>query len=236
MRIIHLGGNRLGERVLDALSRFAGDDIVSVIDLQSLTVACEAESPDWLVSAGCRFIIPPEILRQAGDTVNVHTSLLPWGKGANPNVWAILDGEPAGVSLHRMVADVDAGPVFAQRAVATTLGDTARDLYLRLQAEAITLFENTWPHIRAGTVKAAPSNSGGSRHRKADMQAPARIDLDKTVTWRHALNVLRALTFPPHRNIVVESDGRRYHVEIVLNDVTDEVVQGSGYIARQPTL
>jgi hypothetical protein len=53
------------------------------------------------------------------------------------------------------------------------------------------------------------------------MHRLARIDLQSTVTWGAALDVLRALTFPPHRNVVVERDGRRYHVELRVEDITD---------------
>ena len=43
--------------------------------------------------------------------LNLHTGYLPWNKGAYPNVWPILDGSPAGVTLHRVDAGIDTGPI-----------------------------------------------------------------------------------------------------------------------------
>lgn len=220
MRVVHLGGNRLGDRVLDVLTD-GDDDVTSVDDLEGLADAVLTEPVDWLVSAGFRHVVGGEVLGTVGDSVNVHTSLLPWGKGANPNVWAIVDQEPAGVSLHRMVAALDAGPLWAQAAVETSLGDDGRALYLRLEDAAVDLFRRTWPRLRAGDIEPEEQRGRGSSHRSAKLRHLADIDLDATVTWRRAIDVLRALTFPPHRNVVLESDGRRYHLELHIHELDE---------------
>jgi len=223
MRIVHCGGNRMGSRVLEILTRH-GDAVTSVIDLASLRAAT-VEPVDWLVSAGFRDIIPPDILSLAHTAINLHPSLLPWGRGANPNVWVLASGEPAGVTLHEMVAKVDAGSVYAQRAIDTTFADTGLTLYTRLEDAAVDLFADVWPQLRDGEIQPHAQLEGGSYHRVADMRALARIDLESSITWAEAFDVLRSLTFPPHRNIVIEREGRRYHVEIRIEDVTDEVAK-----------
>ena len=221
MRIIHCGGNRMGSRVLEILTRDEADEVTSVTDLPGLREAV-TEPVDWLVSAGFRDIIPADILSRAGTAINLHPSLLPWGRGANPNVWVLAAGEPAGVTLHEMVPKVDAGSVYAQREVDTTFADTAETLYTRLEEAAIALFADVWPRLRKGEIEPEPQREGGSYHRVADMRALARLDLESTITWAEAFDVLRSLTFPPHRNVVIEREGRRYHVEIHIEDITDE--------------
>ena len=175
MRIVHCGGNRMGSRVLDTLMR-SGDEVTSVTDLAELRAAVE-QPVDWLVSAGFREIIPTDILERASTAINLHPSLLPWGRGANPNVWVLTAGEPAGVTLHEMVAKVDAGRVYAQREIDTSLADTGLSLYLRLEEAAVALFEEVWPRLRDGQIEPKPQPPGGSYHRVADMRALARIDL-----------------------------------------------------------
>ncbi len=60
--------------------------------------------------------IPPSLLDQA-LWLNVHPSLLPRWRGAAPVERAILAGdESTGVTIHRTVAELDAGPIAAQEA------------------------------------------------------------------------------------------------------------------------
>lgn len=217
MRILHLGGNELGREVL-AWLREREDVVDSVVDLRALE-ALDLSSIDWIVSAGFRHIVPDHVLAGVSRACNVHTSYLPWGRGSHPNVWAIVDHEPAGVSIHAMTPGLDQGPIYAQRQIPIRFGDVAKDLHGRLQVAAYELFVATWPLIRMGTTEPVPQASGGSYHRSRDLDELADIDLDDSVTWRHALDVLRALTFPPHKNLVIEDEGKKYHVEIAVTEL-----------------
>ncbi|HEX5616456.1 MAG TPA: methionyl-tRNA formyltransferase [Acidimicrobiia bacterium] len=75
--------------------------------------------------------------------VNVHFSLLPRWRGAAPVERAILAGDAGtGVGLMRIVAALDAGPVFATRRVAIRPDDTAGDLHARLVDAAVELLRD----------------------------------------------------------------------------------------------
>lgn len=220
MRVLHLGGNELGDRILHWL-REREDVVHSVVDLPQLR-GLDVSQFDWIVSAGFRHMVPENVLQQVSNSCNVHTSYLPWGRGAHPNVWAIAYGEPAGVSIHVMTAGLDEGPIYAQRRVHTTFGDVGKDLYDRLQESAYLLFVATWPNIRDGNIDPVPQPSGGSYHESRDLSLLAELDLDEQVVWRHALDILRALTFPPYKNLIIERDGKRYHVEIDVTEIVDD--------------
>lgn len=221
MDVLHLGGGRLGERILTVLEQH-DDRVVPVEDREGLVVALEEDGPfEWMVSAGFRHLVSRDQLSAVRDTCNVHTSLLPWGRGAHPNVWMLAAGEPAGVTIHRMVPAVDAGPIFAQRSVPTTFADTAASLYDRLQDAAVELFADSWPVLRTHDIAPDPQPEGGSYHVTSDLDELADIDSDRNVTWGRAINVMRALTFPPHRNLVVEREGRRFHIEIGITEIDD---------------
>jgi methionyl-tRNA formyltransferase len=75
--------------------------------------------PDLLVIAGYGRILPDAVLGAARIMpINVHTSLLPKFRGASPVEGAILAGETeSGVTIMRMTARMDAGPILLQRKI-----------------------------------------------------------------------------------------------------------------------
>src|SRR5262249_55294209 len=48
-------------------------------------------------------------------TLNLHPSLLPHGRGKDPNFWTIVERCPFGVSVHHVVDEIDAGDIAFQR-------------------------------------------------------------------------------------------------------------------------
>jgi methionyl-tRNA formyltransferase len=82
-------------------------------------------------------------------SINVHASLLPSLRGAAPVQWAILQGHSeTGVSIMRMVAEMDAGPVLFQTPEVIGSSETATELGTRLSevgaealVEALVLLE-----------------------------------------------------------------------------------------------
>jgi methionyl-tRNA formyltransferase len=74
------------------------------------------------------------------DILNVHPSLLPRWRGAAPVERAMMAGdEQTGVSIMRLVAELDAGPVYAQRAEPIRPTDDYATLAARLQATSVAL-------------------------------------------------------------------------------------------------
>jgi methionyl-tRNA formyltransferase len=80
--------------------------------------------PDLGVVVAYGHILRPEILAVPPlGMINVHASLLPRYRGAAPIPWAIVNGEEVtGVSIMRMEAGLDSGPVL-QRAVSPIAPD-----------------------------------------------------------------------------------------------------------------
>lgn len=78
-----------------------------------------SEHPDVMCVAAYGAILPDDLLGVAPlGCVNVHASLLPQGRGAAPIQRAVLDGdERAGVSIMRIVHELDAGPYCRQASV-----------------------------------------------------------------------------------------------------------------------
>lgn len=98
--------------------------------------------PDLSVVVAYGHILEPEVLSiPPGGSINLHASLLPDLRGAAPVNWAILRGHrTTGVSIMRMVAAMDAGPVVFQTEEKIGPTETATELSTRLSevgAEAL---------------------------------------------------------------------------------------------------
>jgi methionyl-tRNA formyltransferase len=132
-------------------------------------------------------------------------------------VWSIIEGTPAGVTLHYVDAGIDTGDIIARHEVAVDAVDTGETLYRKLERAAVTLFRENWPAIRAGRIERTAQNDEGASHRTRDVETIDRIDLDRTYTGRELINLLRARTFPPHRGAYIEVDGQRVYLELSLS-------------------
>lgn len=99
----------LGIPVLET-RRIGSDEIRYVAD----------QKPDVICVAAYGAILPDELLAIPPlGTVNVHASLLPRGRGAAPIQRAVLEGDEfAGVSIMRIVHDLDAGAYCRQAQLA----------------------------------------------------------------------------------------------------------------------
>lgn len=145
--------------------------------------------------------------------LNLHPGLLPWNAGANPNVWPLVDGTPAGTTLHVMTEVIDDGDIVAQRAVPTTPADTGETLYGRLMEASFELLTDVWPIIR--DHERTPMPAGGSRHRSAELTS-----LDLTEADFPLLDRLRARTFAPW-GAELDRDGRRWRVRVAIEPIDE---------------
>lgn len=90
-------------------------------------------------------IIPASLLGER-LWLNVHPSLLPRWRGAAPVERAILAGDrETGVTIHRTTAELDAGPIAAQRAFPIGPDDDAGNVYERAAALAVELLDGVLP-------------------------------------------------------------------------------------------
>lgn len=219
---IFLGLNDIGERIYEWLVR---RDEVTVLALltepHQLSVVSELE-PDLLIAGGFRHIIPEDILEVPElGAVNLHKSYLPYNRGANPNVWSIIEDAPAGVSIHYMTPDVDGGPLIDQRAVPVRPDDDGRTLYERLEQEQFEQFVEVWPAIRDGTANTTAQSGEGSHHYKQEFVDLWEVNKEAEVTVGKFIDRLRALTFPPYYNAYFEEGGEKYYLELHITHEDD---------------
>lgn len=98
----------------------------------------DAAEPDIICLAGFMRILTPDFVnRYAGRMLNIHPSLLPKYPGLHTHQRALDAGDSeAGVTVHEVTAELDAGPILGQARVPVLAGDTADSLAARvLKAE-----------------------------------------------------------------------------------------------------
>ena len=90
---------------------------------------------------------------------NVHASVLPRLRGAAPIQWAVINGDSrAGVSIMRMEAGLDTGPVAAVATIDVRDDDTAASLATGLSVLGADLLAATLPRIADGSVLVVPQD------------------------------------------------------------------------------
>lgn len=112
-------------------------------------------SPDLLVVVAYGLILPQPLLQLPRlGCVNVHASLLPRWRGAAPIQHAILAGDTeTGVTLMRMEAGLDTGPIIAQRRVPIGPRTTAGDLEETLAHEGARLLAGSLEALEGARVE-----------------------------------------------------------------------------------
>lgn len=88
----------------------------------------------YFITAGYGKLIPSNWLKiPTAAPLNIHFSLLPKYRGANPAEWAILMGETkTGVTIIKMSEEFDTGPILAQQSITIHPKDTRETLYEKL--------------------------------------------------------------------------------------------------------
>lgn len=127
---------------------------------------------DWVISFGYRYILSKEIInRVKKPIINLHISLLPYNRGANPNFWSFYDNTPKGVSIHIVDDGIDTGPVLIQKEIVFDGHEDDLELtYNRLILEVERLFIQSWDSILSGTITPKEQEGPGSYHSPKDFK------------------------------------------------------------------
>ncbi|HCB14631.1 MAG TPA: methionyl-tRNA formyltransferase [Gammaproteobacteria bacterium] len=149
-------GRQLRASSLKTYAKAAGIPVYQPATLRDPAVQAgfAALQPDLLVVAAYGLILPPEVLAIPRlGCINIHASLLPRWRGAAPIHWALLAGDAeTGISIMRMEAGLDTGPVFAQAPCPIPRGITGGELHDRLAMLGASVLQATLPELLAGRL------------------------------------------------------------------------------------
>lgn len=146
--------------------------------------------PDLNVVVAYGHILSREIIAlPTQGTLNIHASLLPRWRGAAPIQAAMLAGDAeTGVSIMRMVYELDAGPVLLEERTAIAPDETAGDLTERLSAMGAEALIEALALMELGDITERPQDASLSTYAPKVDRAMARLDFAKP-----AIEVARAI-------------------------------------------
>ncbi len=121
---------------------FRGDRAAFEADL---TAQLEAAAPDIICYAGfMRILTSGFVERWEGRMLNIHPSLLPKYPGLNTHARALEAGDAQhGCSVHKVTAELDAGPILGQARLDVLPDDTPD----RLAARVLRLEHKLYPAV-----------------------------------------------------------------------------------------
>ncbi|GAA2994730.1 methionyl-tRNA formyltransferase [Microbacterium terrae] len=153
----------------------------------------------------------PLLTTPAHGWINLHFSLLPRWRGAAPVQHALIAGDgETGASVFQLVAGLDAGDVFAERAHTIPADATAGDLLAALADDGADLLADVVDAIAAGTATARPQVGDSTYAGKLG-------DEDGRIRWNEpasaVLGRIRGVTPEPGAHTTI--DGARLKVHTV---------------------
>ncbi len=202
-------------------------------DLDETISFCERVRGEFALVAGWYHMLPRKLRNVFPiGCAAIHASLLPRFRGGAPLNWAILLGETeTGVSMFRLEDEVDAGPLYGQKAFPIGPRATIRDLVLAAEAASIDLLDDVLPKLLEDACELRPQTGKPSY---SLMRFPEDGAIDWSQPARAIDRLIRAVTRPYPGAFTVK--GGRYvwiwEAEPAPHDV---VIHGApGQIARLP--
>ena len=161
---------------------------IPVLQPERLVLGIDLGSPT-VVAVAYGLIVPDDVLAER-LWLNVHPSLLPRWRGAAPVERALMAGDAeTGVTIIRLVKELDAGPIAAQRAFPIASDDDAGVVYASAAELAAELLDGV---LDNPTFAEQPSE--GATYAEKITAEDRRLDLDRPAAA--LVDVVRALS--PH--------------------------------------
>lgn len=158
---------------------------------------------DIIFSLHCKKVFPKELVTET-RCINIHPGYNPYNRGMFPHVWSIINGLPAGATIHEMDEQIDHGKILSQRIVPIDIYDTSLTLYKKVIECELSLLEMSLPLILSGKLIGYDVGSDGNYNSLEDYKKLCEIDLSKHYT---TINLLRALSHGDYKNARI---GKRY--------------------------
>lgn len=139
--------------------------------------------PDLLVLAFVTEIVPQTMIDLATwGGINFHPSLLPAYRGGSAMNWALINGETeTGVTIHKIDAGMDTGPIIIQEKVSIDPDDTVKSLYFdKIYPLGVKMVARAVRLIREGKAVLQPQDEKGASFQPVIKEDDVQINWQQT--------------------------------------------------------
>ncbi|MBB5887466.1 methionyl-tRNA formyltransferase [Lactovum miscens] len=174
---------------------------------------------EGIVTAAFGQFLPSKLLDSVKFAVNVHGSLLPWGRGGAPIQRAIMAGhKEIGVTIIEMVKAMDAGRMLGQKSIPVLDNDNAGSMFEKLAIVGRDLLLEVLPNYLSGDL--IPEVQDENQVVITPNIAPEEEIIDWTKSATEILNLVRGLAPAPGAYTLL--NGQRFKI------YDASVVEGKG--------
>jgi methionyl-tRNA formyltransferase len=151
---------------------------------------------DGIITAAFGQFLPMKLINSVTFAVNVHGSLLPWGRGGAPIQRATMAGhDEIGVTIIEMVKKMDAGRMIAQRGIPCLPEDNSGSMFEKLAVVGRDLLLESLPGYLDGSLEAVEQDEEMAVI--TPNIAPEEEIIDWTKSASEIFNLIRALAPSP---------------------------------------
>ncbi|HZU71049.1 MAG TPA: methionyl-tRNA formyltransferase [Ktedonobacteraceae bacterium] len=182
-------------------------DVLVTNHISRLPAMLRGLEPDVIFSAGFPWKLPPALLEVPRlGCINAHPALLPKYRGPEPVFWQIMNGEPQiGITIHRMDAQFDTGPILVQRAMDISEDDDIDSVFAKLPTLGGLLLPEAFAAVAAG-IPGTPQPVEGS-------YAPMLTEAERLLDWnRSAVQLRNQVRAWGSQGALARIDGKAYLV------------------------
>jgi len=196
---------------------------ISLINFKKDNIESFQQTYDLGISCHSKQLFPASLVNSI-TCINIHPGLNPYNRGWYPQVFSIINNLPAGATIHIMDEKIDHGDIIVQEKIQIYSYETSIDAYNKVLKKEIELFEYNINEILLQNYHTFMPNSEGNYNSIQDYKDLCKVDLERTLTMREAIDYLRAMTHPPYLNsYFIDKNGDKIYLSLnIIKEEHDE--------------
>jgi len=206
MKVLFIADNEYLRKFVEKKFNFQGITIIQSDDVNFKSKI--EEDWDFLLSLHCRKIIPKNVLDKT-RCYNLHPGIFPLGRGVMPYIFAIINKEKAGCTLHRMTENLDRGYIIDQKEIEIDPWDTGDSLQKKILKEETILLLKNFKSLLNGSYDKIVDPEGGFTRNMKDFQKLLQIQDIKTI------DILRALSKKNWNNAYILDGENKIYLHLI---------------------
>jgi methionyl-tRNA formyltransferase len=175
-----------------------------------------AKTCDFGISVLFGHKIPLELIRSFRlGIINLHPSLLPFGKGSDPVAWGILSNQDQGASIHLISEKIDDGEILSQERIDTNISMNAGEIYAKCTESLFQQLTQIFvPWLRGNLESKIQESTNFPTRKSEELNRLRTLSASEITSVENLVLRLQALTYNDGRRpIYKDNEGKLWNVE-----------------------